>query len=165
MLHGLTPGPNLIQDKPALFWGVIASMYIGNVALLVLNLPLVNVFVGILRVPRHVLMPMVVLICMVGVYSVNSSRLDLVALALFGLLGYALRQVAFSAAPLILAMVLGPMIESSLRQALTITGGSLWGVINRPICIAMYTVGMLSFILPGLIRRLRPRTAADRAPA
>jgi putative tricarboxylic transport membrane protein len=155
MLHGLTPGPNLIQDKPALFWGVIASMYIGNVALLILNLPLVNVFVGILRVPRHILMPMVVLICMIGVYSVNSSRLDLVALSIFGILGLALRKVAFSAAPLILAMVLGPMIETSLRQALTITGGNIWPVLSRPICIGMYTIGALSFVLPWGIRQVR----------
>jgi putative tricarboxylic transport membrane protein len=155
MLHGLTPGPNLIQDKPALFWGVIASMYIGNVALLILNLPLVNVFVGILRVPRHILMPMVVLICMIGVYSVNSSRLDPVALSIFGIIGLALRKVAFSAAPLILAMVLGPMIETSLRQALTITGGNIWPVLNRPICIGMYTIGALSFVLPWGIRQIR----------
>jgi putative tricarboxylic transport membrane protein len=157
MLHGLTPGPNLIQDKPVLFWGVIASMYIGNLALLILNLPLVNVFVSILRVPRHVLMPMVVLICMIGVYSVNSSRLDLVALSIFGTLGLALRKVAFSAAPLILAMVLGPMIETALRQALTITGGNVWPVLNRPICIGMYAIGALSFILPWGIKRIRMR--------
>jgi putative tricarboxylic transport membrane protein len=159
MLHGLTPGPNLIQDKPALFWGVVASMYIGNLALLILNLPMVNVFVSILRIPRHVLMPMVVLICMIGVYSVNSSRLDLIALSIFGLLGFFLRKVAFSAAPLILAMVLGPMIETSLRQALTITGGDLLGVLNRPICIGMYTVGIMSFIIPWLVRQVRIRTS------
>jgi putative tricarboxylic transport membrane protein len=157
MLHGLTPGPNLINEKPALFWGVIASMYIGNVALLVLNLPMVNIFVSILRVPKQILMPVVVLICLIGVYSVNSSRLDLVALSVFGLLGYALRKVAFAAAPLILAMVLGPMIETSLRQALTITGGNFWSVINRPICISMYVVGLLSFILPWTFKRLKRR--------
>ena len=163
MLHGLTPGPNLIYDKPALFWGVIASMYIGNVALLILNLPMVNIFVSILRVPKQILMPIVVLICLIGVYSVNSSRLDLVALSVFGLLGYALRKVAFSAAPLILAMVLGPMIETSLRQALTITGGNFWAVIYRPICIGMYIVGFLSFFAPWIFKRLKPRSQGDRS--
>lgn len=148
MLQGLTPGPNLIKAKPDLFWAVIASMYIGNVMLVVLNLPLVNLFVSILRVPKNILLPAIVLICLVGVYSVNASPLDLLLLAIFGFVGYALRKVGFQPAPLILAMVIGPMIETSLRQSLSITGGSLGGVIFRPICLALYTIASLMFILP-----------------
>ena len=125
MLHGLTPGPNLIKTQGDLFWAVVASMYIGNVMLLLLNVPLVNVFVSILRVPRHILLPSIVLICLVGVYSVNASPLDLLLLAIFGFVGYALREVGFQPAPLILAMVIGPMIETSLRQSLSISGGRL----------------------------------------
>jgi putative tricarboxylic transport membrane protein len=148
MLHGLTPGPNLINSKPDLFWTVIASMYIGNFMLLVLNLPLVNIFVGILRVPQNILMPVIVLICLIGVYTVNASYLDLFMLAVFGFVGYALRGVGFQVAPLILAMVIGPMLETSLRQSLNITGGNLAGIILRPICLAMYIIVSLTFVLP-----------------
>ena len=148
MLHGLTPGPNLIKDKPNLFWAVIASMYIGNFMLIVLNLPLINLFVRILQVPKHILMPMIVLICIIGVYSVNASQLDLFLLAVFGFVGYFLRRVGFQAAPLILAMVIGPMIETSLRQALNISGGSLAGVIFRPICLSLFILASLTFVIP-----------------
>jgi len=159
MLHGLTPGPNLIRDKPDLFWTVIASMYIGNFMLVVLNLPLVNVFVNILKVPNHILMPIIVLLCLIGVYSVSASRLDLVMLALFGFVGYALRGIGFQPAPLILAMVIGPMLETSLRQALTITGGRLTGVIFRPICLTLSAMVFLTFAIPWVlkfVRRSRP---------
>ncbi|MEW6265272.1 MAG: tripartite tricarboxylate transporter permease [Thermodesulfobacteriota bacterium] len=155
MLHGLTPGPNLIKEKADLFWTVIASMYIGNFVLLALNLPLVNVFVNILRIPKHILMPIIVLVCMIGVYSVNASQLDLLLLAIFGLVGYVLRGVGFQPAPLILAMVLGPMIETSLRQALNITGGSFAGVVGRPICLTMYIAVSLTFIVPAALKTIK----------
>ena len=155
MLHGLTPGPNLIQTKPELFWTVIASMYIGNFMLLVLNLPLVNVFASILKVPQNILLPVIVLICLIGVYTVNSSSLDLLMLAVFGFVGYALRGVGFHAAPLILAMVIGPMLETSLRQSLNITGGNLSGMLLRPICLAMYIIVALTFVLPLLRKFIR----------
>jgi putative tricarboxylic transport membrane protein len=168
MLHGLTPGPNLLKAQADLFWAVIASMYIGNLMLLLLNLPLVNVFVSILRVPRHILLPSIVLICLVGVYSVNASPLDLLVLAIFGFVGYALREVGFQPAPLILAMVIGPMIETSLRQSLAITGGSLAGVVFRPISLIMYTIALLALVVPLALRwmpRARPaaRVVASRA--
>jgi putative tricarboxylic transport membrane protein len=155
MLHGLTPGPNLIKDKSELFWAVIASMYIGNFMLIVLNLPLVNVFVSILRVPKNILMPVIVIICMIGVYSVNSSRLDLLMLALFGFIGYILRAVGFPVAPLILAMVIGPMIETSLRQALNITGGNIGDMIFRPICLTLYILASLAFVVPLIMKAIR----------
>ena len=155
MLHGLTPGPNLIKEKPELFWAVIASMYIGNFMLVVLNLPLVNVFVIILRVPKNILMPVIVIICMIGVYSLNSSLLDLLMLALFGFIGYILRSVGFQVAPLILAMVIGPMIETSLRQALNITGGDIGDMIFRPICLTLYILASLTFIVPLIMKAIR----------
>jgi putative tricarboxylic transport membrane protein len=160
MLHGLTPGPNLIKENADLFWVVIASMYIGNFMLIALNLPLVNVFVNILRIPKNILMPTIVLICMIGVYSVNTSQLDLLLLAIFGFVGYILRRIGFQPAPLILAMVIGPMIETSLRQALEISGGSFAGVVFQPICMAMYILTSLAFILPLALkayRKLRSR--------
>jgi putative tricarboxylic transport membrane protein len=155
MLHGLTPGPNLIKEKADLFWAVIASMYIGNFMLIVLNLPLVNIFVSILRVPQNILMPVIVIICMIGVYSVNSSLLDLLLLAVFGLIGYILRAAGFPVAPLILAMVIGPMIETSLRQALNITGGSIVDMVLRPICLALYILASLTFVVPLFMKWIR----------
>ena len=155
MLHGLTPGPNLIKAKPDLFWGVIASMYIGNFMLLVLNLPLVNLFVNILKVPKNILLPVIVLICLIGVYTVNSSSLDLLMLAVFGFIGYALRGVGFQPAPLILAMVIGPMLETSLRQSLNITGGNLEGLILRPICLTLYIIVALTFVIPLVLKSIR----------
>jgi putative tricarboxylic transport membrane protein len=155
MLHGLTPGPNLIKDKPDLFWAVIASMYIGNFMLIVLNLPMVNIFVNILRVPQRILMPVIVLVCMVGVYSVSASLLDLLLLAVFGFVGYVLRGAGFQIAPLILALVIGPMIENSLRQGLNIAGGNLWTVLTRPISLALYILTIVVFTVPPLIKQLK----------
>jgi putative tricarboxylic transport membrane protein len=155
MLHNVTPGPNMINERPELFWGVIASMYIGNVMLLVLNLPLVNLFVSILRVPRQILLPVIVLLCLVGVYSVNASHVDLIVLAVFGFAGYALRGLGYQPAPLVLAMVVGPMIETSLRQSLKMTGGDIGPLLFRPICLALYlsVLGVLS--IPPLLRWIR----------
>jgi putative tricarboxylic transport membrane protein len=157
MLHGLTPGPNLIKDKPDLFWTVIASMYIGNFMLIILNLPLVNVFVNILRVPQRILMPVIVLICLIGVYSVNASLLDLLLLSLFGFAGYILRGSGFQPAPLILALVIGPMLETSLRQALNIAGGDLGSVIIHPISVVLYSLTILTFAIPPIIKKMKGR--------
>ena len=157
MLHNITPGPNLISEKPELFWGVIASMYIGNIMLIVLNLPLVNVFVSILKIPKQVLLPCIVLLCLIGVYSVNASYLDLMVLVIFGYVGYILRGLGFQPAPLILAMVMGPMIETSLRQSLKMTGGNPGPLLFRPICLALYLAVFLAFLLPLGIRIFRER--------
>jgi putative tricarboxylic transport membrane protein len=155
LLHGVTPGPNLMNEQPQLFWGVIASMYVGNFMLLVLNLPLIKVFVSILKVPKQLLLPLIALICMVGIYSVNASYLDLMVLAFFGLVGWAVRGIGYEPAPLILALVLGPMIETALSQSLKITRGEIAPIVFRPICIVLYSAVILSFILPPLIRRFR----------
>jgi putative tricarboxylic transport membrane protein len=157
MLHGLTPGPNLMKEKADLFWVVIASMYIGNFMLIILNLPLVNVFVNILRIPQRILMPIIVLLCLIGVYSVNASLLDLLLLAIFGLIGYVLRQAGFQVAPLILALVIGPMAETSFRQALKITGGNLAEVVFRPICLSLYLGTLLCFAVPLVLKWTRRR--------
>ncbi len=163
MLHGLTPGPNLIKDKPDLFWAVIASMYIGNFMLVILNLPLVNLFVSILKVPKNILLPVIVLICLIGVYTVNASPLDLLVLAVFGFIGYALRGVGFQPAPLILAMVIGPMLETSLRQSLNITGGNMGAVIFRPICLTLYIIVALTFVIPLVLKFIRKSRHSKRS--
>lgn len=157
MLHNITPGPNLISEKPELFWGVIASMYIGNIMLVVLNLPLVNVFVSILKIPRQILLPCIVLLCLIGVYSINASYLDLIVLVIFGYVGYILRGLGFQPAPLILAMVVGPMIETSLRQSLKITGGNPGPLFSRPICLTLYLAVFLAFFLPLAIRTFKKK--------
>ena len=156
MLHNITPGPNMIQQKPDLFWGMIAAMYIGNFMLVLLNLPMVNLFVGILRVPKPILLPIIVLLCLVGVFSVNASYVDLFAMALFGVIGYALRGVGFKPAPLILAIVIGPMIENSLRQALLISGGELAPLVLRPICLTLYLAVLTALLAPWVMKKCRP---------
>jgi len=123
MIHGVQPGPQLISEHPDIFWGLVASMYVGNAILLVLNLPLVGLFVNLLRIPYAWLAPAVLLICTVGVYSVNSSMLDVWLMLGFGLAGYVLRKAGFDVAPLLLAMVLGERLETSFRRALTISEG------------------------------------------
>jgi putative tricarboxylic transport membrane protein len=124
LIHGVQPGPQLLIDHPAVFWGLIASMVIGNVILVILNLPLVGVFVNILRVPYPYLAPTILLISMIGVYSVNSSLLDLWLLTICGVIGYVLRKFEFDVAPLLLSIVLGDRIEMAFRRSLTISDGS-----------------------------------------
>ncbi len=159
LLHGVTPGPNLVNEKPELFWGVIASMYIGNFMLLILNLPLVRVFVSVLLVPKRLLLPLLIVLCVVGVYSLNNSYLDLIVLAVFGIIGYAIRGFGFEPAPLVLAMVLGPMIETSLRQSLSISGGDISGVIFRPICLTLYIAVALFLVVPYAAKTFRRRSS------
>jgi putative tricarboxylic transport membrane protein len=123
MIHGVQPGPQLIAEHPQIFWGLIASMYIGNLMLLVLNLPLVGIFVNLLRIPYVYLAPVVLLICVVGIYSVTAKSLDIFVMAAFGVLGYVLRKFDFDVAPLLLSVVLGDRMEVSLRRALVISNG------------------------------------------
>jgi putative tricarboxylic transport membrane protein len=151
LIHGINPGPLLMTEKPDLFWGVIASMYIGNFMLLVFNLPLVGVFANIIRTPLYLLMPIVLVLCLVGVYSVNNSMLDIWLMIGFGLLGYFLRRLKYDLAPLVLALVLGPMMERSFREAMMISRGDLWVFVSRPISWTILAVGALVLIAPLVI--------------
>jgi putative tricarboxylic transport membrane protein len=155
MLHGITPGPMMMTEKPQLFWGVIASMYIGNVMLLVLNLPLVQLFALITKVPKPILLPLITLMCLVGVYSVNSSYVDLYVLALFGILGFILRDLGYSPAPLVLALVIGPMMETALRESLMINQGAIAPMIFRPIAGTIYLAAAIALIIPLAFRAIR----------
>jgi len=155
MLHGITPGPMLMVEKPQLFWGVIASMYIGNIMLLVLNLPLVQLFGQITKVPKPILLPLITLMCLVGVYSVNSSFVDLYVLALFGILGFVLRDLGYSPAPLVLALVIGPMMETALRESLMINQGAIAPMIFRPIAGTIYLAAAIALIIPPVYRAIR----------
>jgi putative tricarboxylic transport membrane protein len=148
ILWGLKPGPLMIQENPALFWGLVASMYIGNVMLLVLNLPLVPLFAQILRLPVYVLFPVIFGISIVGVYGVSSSLFDVWMLAAFGLLGYVMRRLAYPAAPLILGLVLGDSMERALRQSLMMSQGDLSILVSRPISATMLVLTALILIAP-----------------
>jgi putative tricarboxylic transport membrane protein len=161
LIHGISPGPTLISEKPDLFWGVIASMYIGNFMLLIFNLPLVGVFANIIKTPLYLLMPIVTLLCLVGVYSINNSILDVWLMIGFGLLGYVMRKLKYDSAPLVLALVLGPMMERSFREAMMISKGDLTVFLTRPISATLLAVGVLVIALPPLIASLRGKSAGN----
>ncbi len=148
VLWGLKPGPLMIQDNPTLFWGLVASMYIGNVMLLVLNLPLVPLFAQILKLPVYLLYPVIFGISIVGVYSVSGSLFDVWMLAAFGLLGYVMRKLDYPAAPLILGLVLGDSMERALRQSLMMSNGDLSILVSRPISAVMLFFAVVILLLP-----------------
>src|SRR5213594_533690 len=147
MVHGVSPGPLLIKQQPELFWGFIASMYVGNVVLLVLNLPLVGVFVNLLRVPYPVLYPSIVVFCILGVYAVNGSVVDVWIMLVMGALGYVLRKLDFETAPIVLGVILAPMIEMALRQSLAMSDGHYGILVTRPIAGALLAVGAVLVLL------------------
>ena len=148
ILWGLRPGPLMIQDNPTLFWGLVASMYVGNVMLLVLNLPLIPLFAQILRLPAYVLYPFIFGISIVGVYSVSGSVFDTWMLMIFGLLGYAMRKLDYPAAPLILGFVLGDIMERALRQSLMMSQGDLTILVTRPMSATMLFLAVLMLLVP-----------------
>jgi putative tricarboxylic transport membrane protein len=148
ILWGLKPGPLMIQDNPTLFWGLVASMYVGNVMLLVLNLPLIPLFAQILRLPSYVLFPIIFGISIVGVYSVSGSLFDVWMLGFFGLLGYAMRRLDYPSAPLILGLVLGDSMERALRQSLMMSQGDLAILVSRPISATMLLLAVVILFLP-----------------
>lgn len=148
MIHGITPGPLLVKEHPEIFWGVIASMYIGNVMLLALNLPMVSLFVQVLRVPLKFLMPSVLLLCVVGAFAINNSLTDLAIMAVAGIVGYVLRKLDFSAAPLVLALVIGPMLEDSFRQSLMMSQGNLTVFITSPVSKGLAALAAAVLVLP-----------------
>ncbi|MEW6262502.1 MAG: tripartite tricarboxylate transporter permease [Thermodesulfobacteriota bacterium] len=162
LIHGVQPGPQLLLDHPAVFWGLIASMVIGNVILVILNLPLVSVFVNILRVPYPYLAPSILLVSIVGVYSVNASPLDLWLLTISGLAGYLLRKFDFDVAPLLLAIVLGDRIEMAFRRSLTISDGR-YGIFLEGPAVKILLGGAVFFgLLLGVARLLGYRRHADQ---
>ena len=160
IITGIQPGPLLISQRPEVFWGVVASMYVGNFILLILNLPLVGLFVSVLRMPQHVLATLVLLLCLVGAYSLNNSLLDLWVLVAFGIFGYGLRKLAIDPSPLIVAMVLGPLMEKTLRQALFMERGNVLALIGRPLTAALLVIGVAALVAPPLVRWLRGQRAA-----
>jgi len=148
MIHGLRPGPMLFSTHPDFVWGLIASMYIGNILLVILNMPLIGLWVRLLKVPYTVLMPLIITISVVGVYATDNNVFDMWVMFFFGLVGYLMRKMDYPPAPMVLALVLGPMVEMSLRQSLTISHGSLAIFFTRPIAAVLTLVALLSLCAP-----------------
>ena len=163
LIQGIQPGPLLIRDYPDLFWGVVASMYIGNVMLLILNLPLIPMWVQILRIPYPLLFPVILLFCLVGVYSLKNSYEEVLIMVIFGIFGFLMKKFEYEGAPLVFALVLSPIIENSFRQSLAMSYGDLTIFFTRPISLGFMIVGIMLFTIPiftnvrkRLIERLPP---------
>jgi putative tricarboxylic transport membrane protein len=142
----MRPGPFLLKDHPDLFWGVISSMYIGNVMLLVLNLPLIPLWVKILKIPYRILFPLILLFCIVGSYSLSNSAFDVGVMLIFGGIGYLFRKFEYEGAPLMLGFVLGPLLEKNLRQSLILSKGSFLIFFTRPISAVGIVISILLLI-------------------
>jgi putative tricarboxylic transport membrane protein len=161
-LYGLQPGPLFFTENPDVVWPIIASMYIGNIVLIALNLPLVPVFASILRIPYHFLYPAILVISVVGVYSINTSMFDVWILMIFGLLGYLMRKVDLPTAPLVLAFVLGPLFERSVRRSLLLSDGSLSIFFTRPWSVFFLLLTVAMIVAPLLLRaRARKELVAE----
>jgi putative tricarboxylic transport membrane protein len=158
LIHGMRPGPLLLRDHPELFWGLVSSMYIGNVMLLVLNLPLIPLWVKVLKVPYRILFPLILLFCLIGSYSLKNDIFDVLVMIIFGIVGYLFRKFDYEGAPLLLAFILGPLFEINLRQSLLLSKGSFSIFFTRPISAVAVTIALILFItsfIPYFIKRLQ----------
>jgi putative tricarboxylic transport membrane protein len=153
MIHGLTPGPLLMTKAPDLFWGTIVSMYVGNAMLLVLNLPLIPLWARVLKVPYYLLYPLILLFCLIGSYSVENRVADIVTMLIFGVIGFLMKKCQYAGAPLILALVLGQRLETSLRRSLIMSQGDFSIFITRPISLCFLIIAALLLIVPALTQR------------
>jgi putative tricarboxylic transport membrane protein len=155
-IHGIVPGPLVMQKQPELVWGMIASMWIGNLMLLIINLPLIGIWVRLLRVPYRLLFPAIVVLCAIGIYSINNSPVDVVLAGGFGLFGYWLIKQDFEPAPMLLGLVLGPLMEENLRRALMISRGDATVFLTRPLSASLMALALVLLILaivPALRRK------------
>jgi putative tricarboxylic transport membrane protein len=157
LLHGITPGPFLMRDRPDVFWGVIGSFYLGNAMLLILNLPLVGIFAKIVRIAPKYLMPTVLVLCVIGAYGDNSNLFDVWVMLGAGIVGYLMRKYDYEPAPLVVGLVLGTVMERSLRQTLIISRGSLSGLWESPISAIILLITLVVAIAPGLLRYSRTK--------
>ncbi|WP_210649450.1 tripartite tricarboxylate transporter permease [Nocardioides sp. SYSU D00065] len=163
LVLGITPGPQLLEERPDLFWGVVNSMYIGNLLLLVLSLPLVGIFVRILRVRPAILAPITALITILGVYTINNSVFDIFVMIAFGILGYLMKKVGFEPGPMVLAFVLGALLENNVRRALLIFEGDPTGFVTRPISGTILALFLVAAVFP-VVQAVRRRRAATTVP-
>jgi TctA family transporter len=156
MVHGITPGPEIISKQPVLFWGLIASMWIGNLMLVILNLPLIGIWVRLLQVPYVYLFPSIIALCCIGTYTLNSSTGDVLVMTVFGIVGYAFRKLDCEPAPLLLGLVLGPMLEENFRRAMVLSEGNWLVFVQRPISLGFLLLAaalLLATALPNVRRK------------
>jgi putative tricarboxylic transport membrane protein len=157
MLHGVIPGPLIMKNHPQMFWAIITSMYIGNVILLILNVPLIRLFVKIIEAPYAILSPLIIVICAIGAFSINNNPIDVLAMMIFGGLGYLMRKFDYDPAPLLLAYILGPMLEKSISQGLAMGHGSPLIFVSRPISMVLLSVALLMMVSPVFGKILKRR--------
>jgi putative tricarboxylic transport membrane protein len=150
MVHGVQPGPMMMTSHPEIFWGVIASMLIGNAMLVVLNIPLIGLWVSLLRVPNHVFLPIILMVATIGCYSVRNSMVDVYMLWAVAMIGYALRKLEFQLAPLVVGVVLGPLIEKHLREGLFMSLGDVSVFYTSPIAVGIWSVVVIVLLLEPL---------------
>jgi len=156
IMHGIQPGPQVMVEQPALFWGLVVSMWIGNLFLLVLNLPLIGLWVKMISVPYHLLYPAILVFCGIGVFSLSNTSFDVYLMALFGVLGYIFRKLDCEPAPMMLGFILGPMMEEYLRRAMLIAKGNAMVLVTRPISatlLAVSAVALVVVLLPALRKK------------
>jgi putative tricarboxylic transport membrane protein len=165
IIHGITPGPAVMTDQPALFWGLIVSMWIGNLMLVILNLPLIGIWVRLIMVPYHVLYPAILVFCAIGVFSLNNAEFDVYLMALFGFLGYLFGKLECEPAPMLLGFILGPMMEEYLRRALLLSRGDPLVFLQRPISLTMLILAALAMavVLSPAIRSKREEAFHEEA--
>src|SRR5215813_9611863 len=166
IMYGIQPGPLLFQNRPDLVWGLVDSMYVGNVMLLILNLPLIGIFVRLLYIPSGILMPLILAISTIGIYAINGNVVELYIGLIFGVMGYIFRKVDIPVAPMVLSLVLGGIMEQSFRQAMTISGGHPKIFVGSPICITLVSLAVFSVALPfllPLLKRWREGAGTDTA--
>lgn len=147
LIHGLQPGPLILKDHPEIFWGTVMSMYLGNVMLLVLNLPLIGLWIKVLKIPYQILFPLILSFCIIGAYSINNSVIDVVVMLVFGVVGYLMRKFRYEGAPLILAFVLGPLLERAFVQSLNMSAGSYSIFFSEPISAVTLTIAIILVLL------------------
>lgn len=159
LIHGLQPGPRILQQNPEIFWGTVVSMYLGNVMLLVLNLPLIGLWVKILKIPYQILFPLILSFCLIGSYSINNSVTDVIVMLIFGVIGYVMRKFKYEGAPLVLAFVLGPMLERSFIQSLNMSGGSYAIFFTRSVSAVtiMIALGLVLVSIVPILFKKAPR--------
>jgi TctA family transporter len=150
LIQGLQPGPNILAQQPTLFWGLVTSMWIGNLMLLVLNLPLIGIWIRLLTVPYYFLFPAIIVFSAIGVYTVNNSVVDLYSLAVFGMLGYLVYKIGCEPAPLLLGFILGPMLEEQLRRAMIVSRGDPMIFVERPISAGLLVLSVILLALTAL---------------
>jgi TctA family transporter len=153
IIQGIQPGPRMVEAQPDLFWGLIASMWIGNLMLLVINLPMIGMWVKLLQVPYKYLYPSILVFCAIGVYSISNNVFDVYQTVLFGFVGYIFSKLKMEPAPLLIGFVLGPMMEEHLRRAMLLSRGDVMVFVERPISASMLAIGavaMIAMMLPSL---------------